>query len=282
MSNQNPVPVLTSSIKAQLGVETTWGTAVVQTIALGSVSVSPKPKISTEKFIALGYRLPFVQALSEKMAEHGFEGMATYTELGYFLKTLASQASGTVDAYTLAAGGKTWPGAAVSALSLKGDNKVVNVSGTILSKWFNETAPTAGLTPPAQDVIDQSEVVLSLRGSTLTRWFNWGLDLANIVDLFRFGGATEPGAVTAPALDASFSVEFEKNATNEALLASLEDVLAFEIACTKTDPAHTFSITGKAQIADIIEFKDNGGIYGYGLKLNVMADGADGITVTSS
>lgn len=284
---QNPVPVLTTLQKGQLGIETTWGTAVAQTIKLCSVSLNPKPKISVESFTALGYRLPTAIALSEKSAEIGFDGIATYEEIGYFIKSLGSAGSVTLDSFTAAAGSKTYPGAAVSAYSLKGDNKSVKISGSMLAKWFNATVPTAGLSDVAQTPIDQGEVVIGLGTSAataLSRIFNWELNVSDIVGLARFAGNIEPGAATSPPVKATVSVEFEANATNLAFLANaaVGDVMMWQIACTKVSPAHLFQIAGKGKITEIIDYKDNEGVYGYGVKLDVISDGADGITVTAT
>lgn len=281
---QNPVPVLTALQASQLGVEATWGTAVPQTIRLGSMSITPRPRISTAKFTARGYRLPTAIALSEKMAEHAIEGFATYTELGYILKTLASTGSASVEAYTLAAGGKTWPGAVVNSVSLKGDKESVQLSGSMLSKWFNATPPTTGLTAPAQSVIEQSEVTIEVGttlGTDITRWFRWGLDISDIVGFARFGGQLEPGAVTNPeSCQIRFSLEMEKNATNEAFLANLTDTLLWKIEAIKG--LESCVITGQGRLSEITDFKDEDGIYGYGLVIDTMDNAGAGIDVTIS
>lgn len=283
MSAQSPVPVLTTAQRAAVKAETTWGTPVTPDALLTSVSVTPKPTITTEKFTAMGYRLPFLQSLSEQAGQHSYDGKASYEDLPKFLQTIspASSATGEVVSYTMAAGFKIWPGTVVNSVSLKGDRNAVNLSGTLLSKWFSgDDNVTAGLIPGATDPtpIQQHECSISLGGATLSRWFTWSLDINNLVNLFRFGGQTTPGVATLPDVDASFSVEFEANSTNRAFMDDLSADLA--VVLTMTDGgSNTITVTGAGRIGEIMDLKDNEGVYGYGLKITLMGNSGDGIVV---
>ncbi len=286
-ATQSPVPVLTTAVKGRMKAESVWGTAVTPSASnetLGSVSLTPRPRLTKKEWVARGYRLATAKALSEKASEIGFDGAASYTEIANFVKSIASGGSTNVDSYTVAAGGLLWPGAVVNSWSLKGNNESVDLSGSMLAKWYSGT-DSASADAPAQVVIEQSEIVLKIAGATITRWFNWSVDASDIINMVRFGGQLEPGAVTNPeTLKIGFAVDFEANATNMALINSAiaNTLVEWQLIATKTSPAKTFSIVGKGTIDEINEFSDNEGVYGFGVKIGTMADGANALTVTAS
>lgn len=73
----------TISQSAQIGVETTPGTAVAASKRLGSMGFSFGPKVDIKKLLPAGQKYASLQILGKEWTEAGIEGLAVYPELPY-------------------------------------------------------------------------------------------------------------------------------------------------------------------------------------------------------
>lgn len=141
-------------MSTQIGVESTFGTAVAANKRLLSVgfSMSPNPDITRRR--ASGYKYQTLASLNREWSEIGIDGGLTYTEIVYLLagilnkptptgttaKTWAfstsSTAADTIASYTIEQGdatlGRRVAGAIVSELTLSFSRSDITVSGSMI------------------------------------------------------------------------------------------------------------------------------------------------------
>src|SRR5690242_14122397 len=89
----------------QIGVETTYGTAVPADLLLPSISIEPAVKTSNNLFKTAGYKLPTISSLGKEWSEWSIKSDApTYDELTYLLNSILVTAApvqeGSTTAYT--------------------------------------------------------------------------------------------------------------------------------------------------------------------------------------
>ncbi len=273
--------VETAFQKGQLGIEVAYGTGVAATIALGSVTLTPQIRKTTNKFTPNGVLLPTVLGTGRQYTEISFEGQATYEEVGYFLKDVVSDAQ--IDpltlqmVYTVEAGGLQIPGSIVSAVTLRGNRDEVALSGTMLGKAPTVQAPTAALAIPTQTPIDPAGVVITVDGSVLSKAFEWELAINDMWGGATFIGSATFASILQKAIDASFRVKVESDASGLALLSE-ESVVACSIVCTTG--AKVLTIEFDAKVGEPGPFSDEEGIYAIEHNLTVMNKATSAISVT--
>lgn len=263
---------------SQIGVEATYGTAVAATIKLQSVSIVPSLKRQFSKFKAKGQLLPSVGLPGTKHAEHSFDGMATFEEVGYFVSDVVSDAQTTPTTYTIEHGGMVFPGAIVSAWKLDGTQDAINLSGTILSKDKNGTSTHTTLSGVDQSPIPGIGTVITIGGTTMTRWFDWSVDVSDIWKLVFAGGLEGPVNICqGDNMTANFSCTLEADTAGMAVL-DLTGRQAVTIVATSGTKSLTLAF-------DVIfeepeSFKDNDGVYAIGVKGEIYNDTTTAINVT--
>jgi hypothetical protein len=272
-------PTTTQFQKCQLFTETTWGTPVTTSpYLLSATTLTPTVKTASQAFTPLGVTLPTFVSYGQKYTEIKFEGDATYTEIGKFVGSVKSDGASTLAPYTVEAGGLQIPGCAVTGWTLKGDTNSIKLSGTMMGKYPNVAAATSGGSQLAQTPMLADQVAITFGGTTVTGIFDWELSVDKLWDLVYFVGDNAPGGMVQRAAEASFNISFESNATNLAYLEDMETTTA--IVVTITDGAtNTKTFTFDAKLDEPQAFKDNQGVYGYGLKCHILNKATAAIAV---
>ncbi|MBE3039815.1 MAG: hypothetical protein IMZ62_13515 [Chloroflexi bacterium] len=286
---QSPVPVITALSKSQWVKEiTAVGTLdPTKTVEFASVQFDLAPKLQTESYKTKGRRFTTALSTNKESSEVTFDGVATYEELDQFCPTLASALSASFDSYTIFAGNHNCAGSVLNSLSLKGKaGGSTTISGSFLSMWPIAGTATA-LSPAAANPILAQQTVIGIGTptvDTITRWFSWELAASDLVSQVWMGGGDYPllPEAYAPPLSskATFSIVLEANTTNLLLLDQVGIPQLISILATSTtDPVQTITITALGVLESVDPFSDNEGVYAYGLKFDIITDGANGIVM---
>lgn len=272
--------VETAFQKGQLGIETDYGIAVPATIALGSVTLTPAMKRTVNKFTPRGRLLPTVQTTGREYTEIGFEGQATYEELGYFVKSVVSDDQ--IDplthemVYTVEAGGLKIPGSIVSAWTLKGTRDEVTISGSMLGKKWTVAEPTVDIAIPDQTPVTAASAVITIDGTRLDKVFDWEIALSDIWGGATFIGSSTFANILQKAITATMKVKVESDAAGLALL-EVGDQVPVSIGCS--DGARSVAISAVAKVGEPGTFSDEEGVYAIEHNLNLMNDDTEAISV---
>lgn len=79
--------------RVQIGVESTWGTAVAATKRLQSVTVDVDPQVESDAFTPNGNLFPTSNSLTQEWVEGSVSGILTYTEVVYLLSAALGPAT---------------------------------------------------------------------------------------------------------------------------------------------------------------------------------------------
>ncbi|MEN6583056.1 MAG: hypothetical protein ABFD54_11450 [Armatimonadota bacterium] len=277
--------VETAFQKGQLGVETAYGTAVAATIALGSVTLTPSLKKTVNKFTPRGVLLPTVQTTGVESTEVGFDGIATYEDIAYFVKAIKSDAQ--VDPltgqliYTVEAGGLQIPGCIVTGWTLKGNRDEVTLSGTMLGKKGIIAAPTAALTPATQTPISAAGVAIKINSVTYTKIFEWELALSELWGGVTFVGSSQFANVLQKAITGTFKIKTENDSgTAPSAQALLELGSTVPVEIKATTGAKVLTIGFDAQVGEPGSFSDEEGVYAIEHNFNIMNKATTAVSVS--
>ncbi len=253
---------------AQLGVESTWGTGVAATVALGSVSITPALKKVSNRFTPRGVLLPTVVATGREHTELSFEGQATFTEIaqtfaGRLIDDVVSDAQADPRSYTVEVGGLQVPGCVVTGWNLKGNRDEITVGGTLLGKKAVVQAKTGGLTPATQNPIPAGVVTITIGGTVFSKAFEWSLEVANLWAMAFFIGSTQPANALQTAIDGTFSFKVEADAAG---LAPVAYTGTKTCVIAATSGGSSFSATFDAVFEEPDAMSDEDGIYAIGYK----------------
>jgi hypothetical protein len=254
--------------KGQLGVEVDWGTAVPATIALGSINIDPAMLMETNTFTPKGITLPGVASIGMEETDLTFNGQPSYEDLQYFLADFISDAQTDPLAYTVEAGGLQVPGAVVTDITLKGDMKVVEVSGKMKGKKATVAVATPGLVVATQTPLLAPPVEIEIAATPLTKAFAWEFSLANMWGGKGYIGDDTLGTIMQKAATGKFSVLVEADDTNMALLNN-RDTQEITVLIPN-GLTHSLLLTFDAKIAQPDPQSDNDGIYAIRLNYNIM------------
>jgi len=257
--------------------ETTWGTAVTPTIEISSVTLNPAIKRATNKFTARGNLLPTVRTLGREWTEIGFEGMATYQELGYFVGSIDGDTQIDPTSRTVQAGGLRMTGCVVTGFTLKGNRDEVTLSGSMIGKKGAVTSP-ASLSPIAQEPLTAANAVITVNSVTLDKVFEWELAVSDLWGAAFFVGDSEPANVLQKAISASFKLKAEWDSQSQTILGYGNATEA--VTVTITDGSKSVAISFDAAFGEPEQFSDEDGVYAIGLNADVMNDTTTAITIT--
>lgn len=262
------IPVAEAGQYGQIGIEADWGTAVPATVQLASVKLTDGPKIDAEKFKASGSKLANVIVFGQETGDIGFDGPATYEEVGYFIKSLAKAAAADIPSYTLQKGvpggsGMIYAGAVVTAWTLKGDPKSVNVSGNIASKSFVAGTPTAGLSQLTQTPLENDHLTINLDGSAIANAGSWEMTLQDLWALAAFCGSNVPGGANEGDINGEFKLLVEATSSNIALISD-RDEKTIELAFDDGG-GNTFNVKANGKFFSADKFQAMGRVYALGL-----------------
>lgn len=263
--------------KSQLGVESTWGTGVAATIALGSVTINPSWKKDSRNFASRGYLLPTVFVRGKEHTELSFEGESTFAEIGYFVKDVVSDAQAAPTAYTVEAGGLQVAGCVVTGWTLKGTRDAIALSGSMIGKAASVAAPTGALTPAAQVPLPATGVVIKFANTTLTKWFEWEVSVSDMWGGAAFGGDTTFQNVLQKAINGTFKLKWEANSTN---MAFMDDTDTKTVTITITSGAKSVTLVFDIQVGEPSSYSDEEGIYAIELNGQIMNKATKAISVT--
>ena len=284
------VPTAAFVQRAQLGVESEWGAVVTTTIALSAIKVNHAIKLDSEAFKGAGAKFPSLIVRGSETGNHTFEGKATYEEAYQFLATIAQGAASAVTKkYTLEVGvpgGQCvrYGGTVVTAWTLKGNDKSVDLSGSMVSKsWVAATMAALG-SPVIQTPIENAHIVLTV-GSTVAsankNVLDWELAVSNLWALAAVVGSRNPQGINEGDIDGTFSVTVEANSTNIGLITTPRTTQALSIAATSG--AMSLTILANVQLQDVEQFSAAGQVYAVKLKyklVNVVTETTNILTVT--
>lgn len=170
---------------ANIGVESTPGTAVAATKRLTGLMVRPRPRVDIKKYRASGYKFAAINSLNKEWVEWDLSGVITYTEIVYLLAGLINTATptgsvaktwvfspdsdgaDTPKTYTVEWGDATRALEAayglVSALTMTFTRDGAELSGTMLSHALVDAIVlTGGVTPVALQPVMAPQVAVYL------------------------------------------------------------------------------------------------------------------------
>lgn len=267
--------------KGQIGIESIYGTGVDASVALGSVTLTPSPMKTTNLFTPRGVLLPTVQTTGEESTEVSFDGIATFSDIGYFIKDIVSDAQ--VDpitasmVYTVEAGGLKIPGCVVTDWTLKGNKNEVTLSGKMIGKKGEVAAPTAALTPAAQVPLLAAGAVITINSVVQAKVFEWELAVSGM-----WGGATYVGSaefvnILQKAFQGTFKIKQAFDSQSQAVMA-----IGSEVACSVvvTAGGRSVTIAFQACVGQPDTLSDEDGIYAITNNLNIMSKSTTAIDVT--
>jgi hypothetical protein len=262
-----------------LGIEATWGTEVDATIALGSTTITPTPFIQTKQFTPRGRRMMTVNALSREYSTLAFDGVATYTELGYLLKPVVSDVFGDAVAYTVECGDTlTIPGVVVDSWSLKTTNTDCSFSGAMIGKKGTVKTGTISLAPAAQLPILPSQWTVAMAAVTTLKWFDWELSASGLWSPAFYKGMTDLSNIVHSAIEVVFKISVEADTAGLAQLA-IRTPITTTLTATGSGTASVILVFD-AVLTSVSPFKDDQGIYAYELTYNVMNKATAAVAAT--
>jgi hypothetical protein len=263
--------------KGQLGIETDWGVPVAASIALGCINIDPAMLMATNTFTPKGITLPGISSIGMEETDLTFNGQPSYEDLQYFLKDFVSDAQTDPLSYTVESGGLQVPGAVVTDITLKGDMKVIEVSGKMKGKKATVAVPTSGLVVATQTPLLAPPVEIELDGTPLAKCFAWELSLANMWGGAGYIGDDTLGTIMQKAATGKFSVMVEADAVNMALLEN-RDTIEFTVLIPNA-LTHALLLTFDAKIAQPDPQSDNDGIYAIRLNYDIMNKATKAVAV---
>lgn len=291
-------------VRTQIGVETTLGTEVNATIALGSVNVTPTPNRSVKPFTPRGVLAPTVAPLVSKFTTFSFEGTPTFEEVGYFIKDLVTDAASTPTMYTVEiaeavaspAGIVTYTGCVVDSWNIEcvsGQSGGLSMSGSMIGRYGTVKQGTASLSVPALTPILAEHfypVTTTTKGVVLhggdaspintLKWFRWSLSASNIWQPVFMKGNPDMETIVQGQVETRFKILVEADAAALALL-STEAVLDGSYVKTGTvETSHSFNAVFDCRLDNVGAFQDEQGIYAYELDFLIMNKATTAIDFT--
>lgn len=290
MADTGLIPVAEAGQYGQLAEEAAWGTPITTaTIQLASIKLTDGPKIESEKFKASGGKLPSVVVFGQETGDIGFDGPATYEEVGYFIKSLAKVAETDIPSYSIqkgvpgVAGGRIYPGSVVTAWNLKGDPKGVNVSGNMSSKSSATCTPTPGLSQVAQTPIENSHVTVKIANSAIVDVGSWEINLSDLWSMAAYCGSNTPGGANEGDINGEFKMTLQASAANVARMDTRTEQ-TLELAFVSG--AKNFNVKANVRFFNAEKFTAMGRVYAIGLTYQlvnaVVSAGANIVLVAGS
>lgn len=274
MADIIPTPYLTQV--CQLGLESSYGTAVDRTIQLASVQTTPKINLESEAFKAAGSKLTDIVVYGLENAEISFDGWATYDELEYFVRDILKAAETDIPSYTYQIGSgavsEIYKGCIVDSWTLRGDTKGVKLSGNMFAASHEAgVSDMAELTPVTPIPMENPHVgtsggFIKLGGTSLAKAFEWELSMSNLWVGTQYIGANVFGGANEGDIEGNFSVKLEADATNKALLNTrTEQTLEVYL----TNGTKKSRLKCNVQLSGVDAFEAQGQVYAYGLQMSV-------------
>lgn len=170
----------------QIGKESAPGTAVAATKRLGSIKITPEPKVDVKTFSPDGFKYPLVAQVGQDWTDFGYDGVPDYNEMIYILSSLLGVVSptgastaktwaitpdtdgpDTMAAFTMESGssvrGARWAHGMFTSLEFKLTRKEAKVSGKgVGQKYTDAFSMTGSLADPAPVPMNPSEFVVYL------------------------------------------------------------------------------------------------------------------------
>jgi hypothetical protein len=310
----------TISQQAQVGVESTPGTAVPANKLLTSLGFDPSPNLNFAEFAPPGFKFNTVVALLQEWTQSGLTGYPTYSEIVYALASVLDNPTPTT-----ASGVSTWihqpksslPDTVATFTIERGDGvqaeRVTNgiitefgisfsrtqsqLSGSMLGKAL-ETGITLTAAPTAIDLIPilptQVDVYIdpttNAFGTTkLTRCLSAAFNIQN-----RFGplwvlNSTLSSFVTTVELKprATLEVSLEADAVGMSFLADARVGTKRKMRIKATGPnigvsstPHLFQLDAYVEVAATGGLRDQDGVYAANYTFSVVNDATAGLAMT--
>jgi hypothetical protein len=283
----------------QVGIESTPGTPVAAGLKLLATSIVPRAKVEADTFRAAGNKYASFAVLNKEWSEAAIEGKLTYNEVLYLLSSMIKQPTpvqqGVTDAYkwtfesstSAEDAGKTltieqgdansaWRGAGlrVSGLELTFTRSEVTIGGSAIGEPL-ETGITMTATPtslasrpvlPAHVKLYMADTQAGLgSASPISRGFGMTWNLTDKVGLAWPIGQDPITLETVPNSEAK--LKLASDTVGLGLVATMRagSTKWLRVKCEgETIDApykYTFQIDFPAQVKDVSEFSDDGGIY---------------------
>lgn len=284
----------TQGLLSMWAAETTWGTAVAAaTVQFGALEFNPGISIASKVISPRGVLLPTAIAQNEESVEISFDSdNATYQDMHVVLDAMASGPdlvsdvlASDIPSFSVTAGGITVEGAVVTDWAIKGDPSGVKFSGKMIGEaWANGEQTHVAVTQLTASPVLNQHVTISVGGITVCSssvglTYDWGLSVAGLWGGNRACGSKNLSTVTQRKIEALFNISVEKNATTMPLLTT-NPYATKAVVITLTDGTNTIAFSFDVQLDTPEEFKDNDGVYGFGLKYKVLNKATKAITTT--
>lgn len=274
--------------QAQIGLETTPGTAVAATVRLMGLQILPKPTIETRKFTPRGKIVPTLAVVGKDYTTARIEGQPTYQEIGYVLKGCLSNEANpiikgdskttAIQTYTVESGEGTaqdmrFAMGTITGFRIRWNSDEVSIEGDIIGQATDFASRTSGLTDVDVQPIQPDDITVYLDGSELTRVFDGEIEVTGRWQPVWVSGQMVNIVEVAPTV--RVNLKTEANADGIAHFAWLRGgnatkVFKWQALGGATTPKVEIEVGVK--VGEPQEFDDVDGVYAFGLDLQGVID----------
>jgi hypothetical protein len=289
--------------QCQIGLESTAGTAVAATVNLQSISITPKPAMSVQKFRPQGKLFPTVVALGKDYTTASISGTPCFEEIGHIFAsvlakgtategvtpyTIDSDAPNDPQTYTVEFGpaggaGEKFAYGIITGLGLKWTREAFELSGDMIGRAMADmatitTVAAADVTPILPGNFD---FYLSdgVAGTTkLTRCFSVDVNISGRWQAIWPADSSTTGfpAIVEAIPEGSIKMLLEADTQGKTPLATIRagNATKYFIMHAEVTGGYELDIEMAVKVGEPEEFKDEGGVYAIGHNL-VLVDSAD-------
>ena len=272
----------TSAPETDLGVE-----VAAATIWFGSLDFTASPSTINTDVDPKGALLPNDIAPNEEAVKVNFDSdNITYEDAAVMLADVVSDVlASDIPSNTRGCSGIKVAGCVTEDWTLEGDPKAVKLSGNEEGvSWADGNQTTSGVTQLETTPILNSHVTIEIGGVTICNsttadvLYRWALSVSGLWKGNRPCGSNKVRTFTQKKINASFSIDIEKNTTTTPLTT---DKTKKTITITLTNGTKSMVIVFDAKLDTCEGFKIlDETIHGFGLKYRVLNKATKAISIT--
>lgn len=267
------IPIAETSIIAQIGDESAYGTEVDATYRMMSVKFDEQAKMESEAFRASGAKVPTLVLRGIQNATLPFSGKATYEELPKFLKSISRDAATDIPSSTVEIGNSvsanTYAGCVVNSFTLTATASSVDISGEMFAASRNTNTLKSGVTGVTPTPIDVDHVSIKLNNTAVTDWFELNLNMSDLWVGCQYGGTKVYGGANEGEVNIEFTIKLEATASNRALALNDSSVVT-PVEITLTNGTKTIVIKFNAINLEPESYQAVGAVYAIGAKYTAI------------